>query len=302
ALEIKEPAALFRGKSQRFGPRQPLLGHNPLYAGYGRLAADHVPQIQEGRRGRDVERVGTKARGRPAVVDASVGRMLRRTATFGSAVSGHDTRTESLEPHQRVGARRCRSTTGMKHSPAEIGDRIGRVHLLPRSDHRLLGGRRGGVVLEGPFILSQEVKYLRILRVSVNIVREVQNLFAHAADAEHVVADATESIGGIGLDAGHPDDVTEAAETEANPCVKAPLAMEPVDGLIAVASYDDRIGDTGRAKRIVATRIIPAGQSTTIQFADEVDRASILLVEGQRAKLGADRTNYQSVVIMYHYH
>src|SRR5262249_49304807 len=248
----------FRRESQRFGSRQPLLGHDTLYARDSRFAADHIPQIQEGRIGRDVERVGAKAGRCPALVDSSVGRMLRGTAALGVCVRGDDTRTDSLEPHQRVGARCRRSTTWMKHSPAEIGDRIGRVHLLPRSDHRLLRGRRRGMVLKGPFVLSQEVKYLRILRVGVDIVREIQNLLAYTADAEHVVADATESIGGIGLDAGHPDDVTEAAEAEANARVKAPLTMEPVDSLVAVAPHDNRIGDSRWTKRVVATRIIPA--------------------------------------------
>src|SRR5262245_65734306 len=113
--------------------------------------------------------------------------MLRGTAALGVAVRGHDTRTESLESHQRVGARRRRSTTWMKHSPAEIGDWIGRVHLLPRSDHRLLRGRRRGMVLKRPFFSSQDVKYLGILRAGVDIGREDQNLFANATGPEHVV-------------------------------------------------------------------------------------------------------------------
>src|SRR5262249_3865037 len=131
SLKLDKPAASFRRESQGLGPRQPLLGHDALYASDCRFAADDVPQIQEGRIGRDIERVGAKAGRCPALVDSWVGWMLRGTAALGVCVRGDDTRTESLEPHQRVGARRRRSTTWMKHSPAEIGDRIGRVHLLP---------------------------------------------------------------------------------------------------------------------------------------------------------------------------
>src|SRR5437879_5960460 len=144
------------------------------------------------------------------------------------------------------------------------------------------------MVLQAPFVAGQVKEDLRVFRVGIDASREVQNFLADTADAEHVVADTADGVGRIRLHTRQSDDAAEAAEAQANPGIETSLAMKPVNGLIAMASYENRVGHASGAQRIVAGGIVPARDTAVVELPDEIDGAGILFVKRERAELGAD--------------